>query len=117
MLRQAATLAPGAVIETVAEDLIVAGQVMRDYDAGPRRWVILGPGWTAQAERRPSPLGTRRGWCLLAVHSAAPRPPLPLRTRQPPRQVACPAGAYVSAEDARTALEARLEELLAETTA
>ena len=67
-LKDAETIVPGGrVLELEVEDLIVAGQLVRDHPRGRNAWIVFGDRWLARADRRPSPLGTRRGWWVESV--------------------------------------------------
>ena len=115
--RAANAIVPGVAIEAAVEAKILAGRLARDHEAGKDAWVVIGDGWLARVEKRPSPVETgRRYWSVRAVEAR----PVPTRVARPlpPTRARRSRGEYeheaapVAEGAAPIALEARIAELL-----
>ena len=115
--RVANAIVPGVTLEEAVEAGVLSGHLVRDHEAGRSAWIVLGDGWLARVEKRPSPVETGSYWSVRAVEArAAPlrgtRPTPSTRGLRPKRQ--SEHGAASVAEGAASiALEARIAELLA----
>jgi hypothetical protein len=67
--RAAAALVPGVAIEEAVEATILDGRLVRDHAAGRGGWLVLGDGWQARVEKRPSPVGAGRYWSVRSVEA------------------------------------------------
>ncbi len=70
VLAEAERLVPGAGLEQLVAEAIVAGQLWRDRRFGPNGWLVtLDDGVTVGVTRALSPLGRRRAWYVVSVNN------------------------------------------------